>query len=188
MVELFQNIFEWVELNSEAIIGALSSLNLGGIAANLWYARKQRKTISDNTVASNTLNSSATELVKATTEVTANTTEVKALTAEVVNLRAENAKLSEIVEQSIGKIDVIIEILNVVYGTLKDETVRTAVQNIILNAKYSESNIRKQLEAQIAELQAKIDEDAELLRQQAKDTFDKVSNIVNGTDNVNTRY
>ena len=179
MLELLNNIWEWVEVNSEAIIGALSSLNLGGIVTNLLYARKQRKTISDNTVAAAKLNESTADLIAAKNEVTENTKETKALNEEVVKLRAENERLKETVEQSMSKVDTIIEILGVVYGTLKDETVRTAVQNIITNAKYSESTIRKQLKEQIEELQAKIAEDAELLKTQAKETVEKIESITN---------
>lgn len=188
MIEMFNSILEWIEANSEAIVGTLSSLNLGGISATLVYLFKQRKTIVDNTNASTTLTASADELNKATHEVAINTKEVKALNEEVTRLRDDNGKLAEIVEQSMRKVDVIIEILNVVYGTLKDETVRTAVQNIVLNAKYSENTIRKQLEEEIAELKAKIEADAELLKNQANDTFEKVNDIVNNSNNVNTRY
>lgn len=187
MLEWFNSIVEWIEVNSEAIIGALSSLNLGGIAANLFYAFKQRKTIVANTAATSDLGTSAKEMVKTTKAVEENTAETKALNAEVVNLKNENEALKETVSHVMSKIDSILEVMNVVYGTLKDETVRVAVQNIILNAKYAETETRALLQKQIDELQAKIAEDAELLKSQAKETVEKITNIVSN-DNHTSRF
>lgn len=180
MPEFIANICEWISINWRAIVGTITSSTLASNAF-LWLSLgKQKKAVTDNTKATNDLNDATEKLNGAKTAIETNTKETVDLKTEITALTRENVELKNSLDTMANKISSILEVLDIVYGTIKDETVRTAVHNIILNSKYTENATRAELQKQIEDLQSKVAEDAALLQAQVKDTVDKVKKTVSG--------
>ena len=85
-----------------------------------------------------------------------------------------------------------LEVQSIVYSTIKDEKVRSTVNNLLVNAKYAETATRAELQKQVEELKAKVAEQVDQLNKTVETVSDSVVKIVKGdtehTDETVTRY
>ena len=199
MWEFVINIWNEIVKNWAPIVTGLSVSNVAGIITNIVLICKQQSTITDNTL-SNT--NAVTELSAVTasndelkSEVRENTASNNALKEELAEditlIKAENIELKNQLSDVISKIGSILEVMGLVYSTIRDEKIRTTVANIITNAKYNETSTRAALEQQLEELKNKVVKDAELLKAEVSETVNQVETVINPTAKqakTNTRY
>lgn len=187
ILEWFYNICDWISINWKTIVGTITSLTLGGTVVDLIAIGKQRKALKVTTDATNDLNTSTKELSETKKEVNENTQSINKMTDQVNLLKQENESLKETVNETNSKLDTLLEVFSIVYGTLKDDTVRSTVQNLLMNAKYAATNTRAELQKEINELKAKVTEDAEKLKEEVLKVADDVDKSL-GPKIVSTRY
>lgn len=199
MWEFIVNIWNEIVSNWEPIVTGLSVSSVAAIVTDIVLTCKQRKAITNNTM-SNT--NTATELNAVTasndelkSEIRENTASNNALKKELVEditlIKAENIELKNQLSDVISKIGSILEVMGLVYSTIRDEKIRTTVANIITNAKYNETATRAALEQQLEELKNKVVKDAELLKAEVNETVNQVETVINPTAKqvkTNTRY
>ena len=199
MWEFVINIWNEIVKNWAPIVTGLSVSNVAGIITNIVLICKQQSTITDNTL-SNT--NAVTELSAVTasndelkSEVRENTASNNALKEELAEditlIKAENIELKNQLSDVISKIGSILEVMGLVYSTIRDEKIRTTVANIITNAKYNETSTRAALEQQLEELKNKVVKDAELLKAEVSETVNQVETVINPTAKqakTTTRY
>lgn len=164
MIEFFNNIWIWITENIETILLWLSTFATSGAAANLVAYFKTAKVTRENT--------------NSTKELKESITEVKTLQAEVSDLTEKNAVMEKRLTEAcnisdilLTKINAILDVQSLVYTTIKDEKTRTAVNNILTNAKYA-----------VTEQRAKLLEQLEALKEQLKQS--NIDNEVKVTEAV----
>lgn len=162
MNEFFGNLGNWFIENKDAIILWLQSIGLGGIVgaiANIIVAGKRIK--------ANTL--STDNLLEAMPIVGETKQSVDALVERIDKLEAENKALQEentvrfteiqnSLDSILAKVNALVETESVKSQTIKDETIRTTVGNVLTNAKYNETQTRAKLLEMIAALKQKMQE------------------------------
>lgn len=193
MWEFILSLGQWVSENWKAIFATLTSGSfITGVCAIL-SLRKQNSSVKANTDSTNELNESLKSNENVKTSIDDNTIAIKGLENEVKEyksdlqlLRDDYAFVKAEFEKTSSKLSSVLEVMSIVYSTLKDETIRTAVNNIIINAKYSETATRVELEKQVEELKLKVEEDTELLKAKVNEKVEQVKTIVNPTKTTET--
>lgn len=198
MWEFIVNIWDGIVNNWEAIVTTLSSLNVAGVITNIALIAKQKKIITTNTGSTDaasagltTMTATNTKLVSTVQENTAsNEILKKELKSDIDVIKTENVELKHQLSNVVNKLGHILEIMGLVYSTIRDEKIRTTVANIITNAKYSENETRAELEKQLEELKTKVVRDTELLKEEVTATVKQVENVISPVDTkrTNARY
>lgn len=168
----FNSIWTWFIENKDAITAFFMSSQFLSFLAACFALIKTVKQTAANTKSTDTLNETLTKTNEMSSEVKTNNVNVTKLTEENASLRTElkstEEKLTYENEQLMEKLNAIIEVQSIVYSTIRDDSVRTTVNTILNNARYSDVNTREKLQSQIDEL---------------KQTFDeKIANVVNTVD------
>ena len=187
MIEFFNNIGQWIVANKEVLLTVFSGIDVAGLVSAIFILIKGNKKSDENTKATKNLNENMEQTIELKNAVENNTKSNEKLTEDMVLLKQENEELKHSNENILSKFDAVLDVMSVVYSTLKDETVRNTVNNIIVNAKYAETNTKAALEQQVKELQEKVEQDAELLKNKVKEETEKVKTLLNPIKN-NTRY
>ena len=193
MWEFILSLGQWVSENWKTIFATLTSGSfITGVCA-IWSLRKQNNSVKANTDSTNELNESLKSNENVKKSIDDNTiaikgleNEVKEYTSDLQSLRDDYALVKAEFEKVSSKLSSVLEVMSIVYSTLKDETIRTAVNNIIINAKYSETATRVELEKQVEELKLKVEEDTELLKAKVNEKVEQVKTIVNPTKTTET--
>lgn len=189
MWQFIVNIGYWLVNHWPAIVTFLTSTTTIGFVATFLNLRSQNKSIKANTTATNELNKS-TELMNDTKntvdEMKASNDslklEVNTLKTELVEQRATNDRI-------VNKLTTVLEVMQLVYSTIKDETVRKAVTNLLIDAKYDETSTKVELEHEIDDLKTKLADTAEQLKTVVTEKLDNVKNIpVKHKNKTATRY
>ena len=137
-MEWLNNIGQWFSDNYEGVVAFLSSANMASIIGNIMFIFKQAKTTLENTNIASSL-TAALATVSELKEVMSETVKQnEALANELQELKAEHRELDEKLTSANNKLSGIVDALTVVYSTVKDETVRRSVENILTATKYDE--------------------------------------------------
>lgn len=152
MIEWLQSIGTWLSENKDGIVIAFTTFATSGTAANLWQFFKNRKIVSENTGTTKSL----TEALKENSVLKDKVDEAK----ELLNIAQSKIQALEDkivdtvngVDTVITKVNAMLDVQSLVYQTIRDESTRTAVQNILTNAKYAATEQRAQLIKQLTEL------------------------------------
>lgn len=162
MNEFFGNLGNWFIENKDAIILWLQSIGLGGIIGAIANIVVAVKRIKANTLSTN-------NLLEAMPIVGETKQSVEALVERIDKLEAENKALQEentirfteiqnSLDSILAKVNALVETESVKSQTIKDETIRTTVGNVLTNAKYNETQTRAKLLEMIAALKQKMQE------------------------------
>ena len=164
MIDWFYSIMSWVSIHWRKIMLVFAGVDVVGIGGMLWTVFKQRKLLRNNTDANLQLGKNVKEVTELSNNVKSNTETVKSLNEQVILYKKENDALKENVAETNHKLDVVLEVMSVVYSKLKDENTRTTVTNIITNAKYAEQKTKAELQAEIDALKAKMNAEVEAFK------------------------
>lgn len=186
MIEWFQSIGNWIVTNKDAIVTTLSAVATSGVGVNLWQFFKNRKIVTENT-------KNASELVAALKENELLKPAVAKVEEALSIVKDKQGALEKKVIDSINGIDIlvtkvnaILDVQSLVYQTIKDESTRIAVNNILTNAKYAVTEQRAQL---IKELNALKEENARITAEsnaKVEESVAKATSIIEAT-NVETK-
>lgn len=186
MIEWFQSIGNWVVSNKDAIVTTLSAIATSGVGVNLWQFFKNRKIVTENT-------KNASELVAALKENELLKPAVAKVEEVLSTVKEKQVALEKKVIDSINgidtlvtKVNAILDVQSLVYQTIKDESTRIAVNNILTNAKYAVTEQRAQL---IKELNALKEENARITAEsnaKVEESVAKATSIIEAT-NVETK-
>lgn len=186
MIEWFQSIGNWVVTNKDAIVTTLSAIATSGVGVNLWQFFKNRKIVTENT-------KNASELVAALKENELLKPAVAKVEEMLSTVKEKQVALEKKVIDSINgidtlvtKVNAILDVQSLVYQTIKDESTRIAVNNILTNAKYAVTEQRAQL---IKELNTLKEENARITAEsnaKVEESVAKATSIIEAT-NVETK-
>lgn len=186
MIEWFQSIGNWIVTNKDAIVTTLSAVATSGVGVNLWQFFKNRKIVTENT-------KNASELVAALKENELLKPAVAKVEEVLSTVKEKQVALEKKVIDSINgidtlvtKVNAILDVQSLVYQTIKDESTRIAVNNILTNAKYAVTEQRAQL---IKELNALKEENARITAEsnaKVEESVAKATSIIEAT-NVETK-
>lgn len=180
MIEFLSNIGIWLWENRDGILVTLTSSQFLGIIASIVLIWRNSRHTTENTVSSNELNSSLKNNVKVSEDAAG----AKENSDKILTLfETFAAKVDNDTSLLTDKINAIIEVQSIVYSTIKDEKVRNTVSNLLMNAKYSETNTRMELKKQIEELKNQVVKKANEVSEFVEQASEAVAAIVS-VDNV----
>ena len=175
MIEFLSNIGIWLWENRDGILVTLTSSQFLGIIASMVLIWRNSRRTTENTVSSNELNSSLKNNVKVSEDAAG----AKENSDKILTLfETFSAKVDNDVSLLTDKINAIIEVQSIVYSTIKDEKVRNTVSNLLMNAKYSETNTRMELKKQIEELKNQVVKKANEVSEFVEQASEAVAAIV----------
>ncbi len=157
-MEFFSNVWLWIKENLNGILTVVTSAQFISIVLTIVKLIKQTKSLADNTGISKELSKSLEKNEKLSDKV-------QVLGEASVKLHDEqevtNKKLDEIeqrvnsaLDSALNKLNSVVEVMSIVYSGLKDENARKAVNTILTNAKYAETETRLKLLEEINKLKA----------------------------------
>lgn len=157
-MEFFSNVWLWIKENLNGILTVITSAQFISIVLTIVKLVKQTKSLSDNTGISKELSKSLEKNEKLSDKV-------QVLGEASIKLHDEqevtNKKLDEIeqrvnsaLDSALNKLNSVVEVMSIVYSGLKDENARKAVNTILTNAKYAETETRLKLLEEINKLKA----------------------------------
>lgn len=186
MIEWLQSIGNWFATNKDPIVATLSAVATSGVGVNLWQFFKNRKIVTENT-------KNAGELIAALKENELLKPAVAKVEEALSTVKEKQTALEKKVIDSINgidtlvtKVNAILDVQSLVYQTIKDESTRVAVNNILTNAKYAVTEQRAQL---IKELNALKEENARITAEsnaKVEESVAKATSIIEAT-NVETK-
>lgn len=181
MVDFFKNISQWIVENKDKIILFFTSGSFVTLITSIVLTVKQIKKSIEIKNTNSRLEQSLNSVIDNTNGVTDINTIILSNSRELIKLKKELSTLESSVTSSmnilVSKINAIVDVQSVVYSTINDDTVKQQVQSILLNAKYTEANIRSKLEKEIEELKLKV----ESVANDAKDVVVSDENIESDT-------
>lgn len=180
MVEFFQNIGQWFTENKEAIVLFFSSIDFAALGAALFWLYKQKKSIEANTSETKQLNT----LLKDSEQHNKDMEELKAENHEL-KLQVEGLKSNE--DLLLVKLNAMLDVQSLVYATIKDESTRVAVNNILSNAKYNETATRNKLNTELEALRKKVAEQSKALEETVNKAVEQSEVLVNIDKPIVTR-
>ena len=162
MNEFFANLGNWFIENKDSIILWLQSIGLGGIVGAIANIIVAGKRIKANTLSTDNLLNALPIVGETKQSVDALVERIDKLEAENKALQEENTiRFTEIqnsLDSILAKVNALVETESVKSQTIKDETIRTTVGNVLTNAKYNETQTRAKLLEMIAALKQKMQE------------------------------
>ena len=155
-MEFFQNIWKWLTDNSDKILAFLTSAQFIALVTIIINAIKQHKVIKANTISSNELTSELKSNKTTKTTLNSINTEVADLKVRVGNIEDTLKENNSSLELTLSKLNAMLDVQGIVYSTIKDDTVRKTVSNIILDAKYTDTGVKAKIQNELAELKNKV--------------------------------
>lgn len=178
MMEFLRSCYEWVAMNYKEITMSFDLAQVASIGYVLFLVFKSIRKTNDNVVASDKL----TEALNSASSKT----DVEALKQENISLKQEITKVkeeaNEFYDTMMTKVNAMLDVQSVVYSTVKNDTVRETVNNILTNAKYAETATRAKLKQEVEELKSKVQAKVGSVMDDVAKAVDVVNAVVN-TDN-----
>jgi hypothetical protein len=192
MIEWFSNIYAWFAENKDAIILFFSSGQFLSLLAALFVLIRNIKAVKNNTSSSDALNQNILKNAQLQSDASSCKSNTDALLANSETVQKQIADVEGKLETEVlcltDKLNTVLEVMSIVYGSIKDEKVRSTVNSLLTNAKYAESTTRAELQRQIVELKSIIKTQLEQLNKDVEERVEKVTNTVGGETNVPERY
>ena len=156
MVEFVQNIFSWFVCNKDGILLFFTSANFASFVAAIVLFLKQIAATTNGVSTVSKLSAILTDtnaLASKVADVSASVNTIdEGLKGFVNKLRSLEETISSSYNTLQRKLDAILEVQSIVYSSLKDDTARTNVSNILTSAKLVETASQVELQRQIDEL------------------------------------
>ena len=160
MNEFFANLGNWFIENKDSIILWLQSIGLGGIIGAIANIIVAGKRIKANTLSTDNLLGALPIVGETKQSIDALVERINVLEADNKALQEQtNIRFTEIqnsLDSILVKLNALVETESVKSQTIKDETIRTTVGNVLTNAKYTETQTRAKLLETIAALRQKL--------------------------------
>lgn len=178
MIEWFENIWAWIMSNKDNIVTIVSGIDFTATAAVVFALIKTVQSFRKNTASNNGVSTALRDVKFANESVNSLKGDVSDVKTELLNnnkvVEVYNKELSDIKETfkdfvitTESKFNALMEVQSLVYSTIKDDTIRKSVQNVINNAKHNASNAKTELVSDISklksEMQSKIEEFSSLI-------------------------
>ena len=162
MSEFFSNIGNWFIENKDTILLWLQGLCTSGTIGVIINLVLTGRKVKNNTTLS-------ADLLNALPIVGESKNAISALIERITTLESDNKSLQDTntlryteiqnsVDSLLNKINALVETESIKSQTIKDETLRTTVGNVLTNAKYNETQTRTKLLETIASLQKKLEQ------------------------------
>lgn len=194
MTEFFQNIYAWLAANSNKIVAFLTSANF---LAMLTLVVNTVRTIKTNKGVAITSTDLKTELAESSKNrtVIASIKGVSETIKEVTEatktaIDETKALLDKELLTVTNKVNAMLEVQSLVYSTIRDDSLRQTVSNLLNTARYSDANTKEQLQSEIDSLKKALNDKMEEVNQTMSDAIDKVQTVVATPveQNTPTRY
>lgn len=189
-MEFFNNIWTWLVSNKDAIVAVLTSANFMSFITSIVLLVKTLRATKNNTLSSKALNTSVDNLTSITDTINNIDAKLNSLTIEINTIKNDLTNLSL---ENNEKLDTIIDKQNAtmeaqlnVWSTIKDDTIRTNVNNILTTAKYKETTNVIDMRNKIEELQAKLVEKTSEIKQEVDNTVKQVKKVVKSVKDDDT--
>ena len=182
MVEFFKNLFTWFVEHKDEIVVFFTSTNFAAVISSVILLIKQIKATRNTNKSvenSSSILDKAVELAQHVTSVsdkassTENNTEEIKTKIDSVNKQFVNEL--EILQQ---KLNAMLEVQTIVYNSMKDETARKNVFNLLTQAKLVETSKYSELEQQVESLKKKVEEKVNDVQSVVEETVTTVQNVV----------
>lgn len=194
MTEFFQNIYAWLAANSNKIVAFLTSANFLAMLTLVVNTVRTIKTNKGVAITSTDLKNELTESsknrsviasIKGISETIKDVTE-----ATKTAIDETKALLDKELLTVTNKVNAMLEVQSLVYSTIRDDSLRQTVSNLLNTARYSDANTKEQLQSEIDSLKKALNEKMEEVNQTMSDAIDKVQTVVATPveQNTPTRY
>lgn len=194
MTEFFQNIYAWLAANSNKIVAFLTSANFLAMLTLVVNTVRTIKTNKGVAITSTDLKNELTESsknrsviasIKGVSETIKDVTEATKTTIDETKALLDKELLTVM-----SKVNAMLEVQSLVYSTIRDDSLRQTVSNLLNTARYSDANTKEQLQSEIDSLKKALNEKMEEVNQTMSDAIDKVQTVVATPveQNTPTRY
>lgn len=194
MTEFFQNIYAWLAANSNKIVAFLTSANFLAMLTLVVNTVRTIKTNKGVAITSTDLKNELTESsknrsviasIKGVSETIKDVTE-----ATKTAIDETKALLDKELLTVTNKVNAMLEVQSLVYSTIRDDSLRQTVSNLLNTARYNDANTKEQLQSEIDSLKKALNEKMEEVNQTMSDAIDKVQTVVATPveQNTPTRY
>lgn len=188
-VKLFAiSIWQWFVNNKDAITAFFISGQAVSFVAAIVMLVKNLKGTKANTASAKVLTESLNSNNEMKESVTKLGKDFESLKLENDTLRDElketEGKLLKVNNETINKLNSIIEVQSIVYSTIRDDSVRQTVNTILNNARYSEENFKESLEKQIEEFRNTYNSELQKVNELMTKSIDEVKNNLNAAKNA----
>lgn len=194
MTEFFQNIYAWLAANSNKIVAFLTSANFLAMLTLVVNTVRTIKTNKGVAVTSTDLKNELSESsknrgviasIKGVSDTIKDVTE-----ATKTAIDETKALLDKELLTVTNKVNAMLEVQSLVYSTIRDDSLRQTVSNLLNTARYSDANTKEQLQSEIDSLKKALNDKMEEVNQTMSDAIDKVQTVVSTPveQNTPTRY
>lgn len=194
MTEFFQNIYAWLAANSNKIVAFLTSANFLAmltLVVNTVRTIKTNKGVAITStdlkteLAESSKNRSVIASIKGVSDTIKDVTE-----ATKTAIDETKALLDKELLTVTNKVNAILEVQSLVYSTIRDDSLRQTVSNLLNTARYNDANTKEQLQSEIDSLKKALNDKMEEVNQTMSDAIDKVQTVVSTPveQNTPTRY
>lgn len=182
MVEFFKNLFTWFVEHKDEIVVFFTSTNFAAVISSVILLIKQIKatrTTNKSVENSSSILDKAVELAQSVTSVSDKTASTESNTEEIkVKIDSVNKQFVNELEILQQKLNAMLEVQTIVYNSMKDETARKNVFNLLTQAKLVETSKYAELEQQVESLKKKVDEKVNDVQNVVEETVTTVQNVV----------
>ena len=189
IVQVFNNIMNWIYVNKDTILMVVTSSQFIGIVSTIIALLKEHKANVNSTNANNTLRN---ELSNTNDALKTVSTELETVKSGLESFRSFKDEVSKMLidndEKSnslLTKLDAVLEVQSVAYSTIKDTTQRTAISNILINAKYAETAQRAKLKEQLQTIEKKLKDKTMEMEKQVHDAVHTAETILDVGKDIN---
>ena len=182
MVEFFKNLFTWFVEHKDEIVVFFTSTNFAAVLGSVILLIKQIKatrTTNKSVENSSSILDKAVELAQHVTSVSDKASSTESNTEEIkVKIDSVNKQFVNELEILQQKLNAMLEVQTIVYNSMKDETARKNVFNLLTQAKLVETSKYAELEQQVESLKKKVDEKVNDVQSVVEETVTTVQNVV----------
>lgn len=182
MVEFFRNVFTWFVEHKDEIVVFFTSTNFAAVLSGIILLIKQIKatrTTNKSVENSSSILDKAVELAQNVTSVSDKASLTESNTEEIkVKIDSVNKQFVNELEILQQKLNAMLEVQTIVYNSMKDETARKNVFNLLTQAKLVETSKYSELEQQVESLKKKVEEKVNDVQSVVEETVTTVQNVV----------
>lgn len=182
MVEFFRNVFTWFVEHKDEIVVFFTSTNFAAVVSSVILLIRQIKatrTTNKSVENSSSILDKAVELAQSVTSVSDKTASTESNTEEIkTKIDSVNKQFVNELEILQQKLNAMLEVQTIVYNSMKDETARKNVFNLLTQAKLVETSKYAELEQQVESLKKKVDEKVNDVQSVVEETVTTVQNVV----------
>lgn len=185
------NIWEWFTINKDSITAFFMSGQAISFVAAIVMLIKNLRGVTANTAATHKLDETLVNTNNMGASIVQLDNNFKALKKENDGLQEEIRRLKEDLtyQNSLitDRLNAILDVQTIVYSTIRDDTVRQTVNNILCNAKYSDKNVKDQMQNEIETLKHTFEEKLTQVNETMMNAVDKVSKNISSVDTAKER-